>query len=294
MMNYLDQINKAIDIIEDNLCSPLSLENIAKEAGLSKWHFQKIFRGMVGDTVKEYTLKRRISLSAKVLISSDKKIIDIAVDYGFDSHEVFTRAFKRVFETTPTEFRSSNSAQSLIPHKPKITSAYLTHLYERVSMQPVIKYRNETIAVGMTAQFNSILNSDSDNLTVIPNLWRKFKMSLKKIPNGLQAQKVAVMNCSDDDGLSDKVEYLAGILLENIGKLPVGFVQRSIPSGDYAEFTHRGPMKNIEHTMNYIYGSWLPKSGRERNVGPDVGIYPKDFDPNSSSSEMKILIPLKQ
>ncbi len=292
-MSYLDQVNRAIDVIEDNLCSSLPLESIAKEAGLSKWYFQKIFRGMVGDTVKEYILKRRLSLAARALIDSNQKVIDIAIAYGFDSHEVFTRAFKRVFNTTPTEFRNSNSAQSLIPHKPQITLAYLTHLYERITMQPTIKYRDEATAMGMVAQFKSTLNSDSDNLTVIPALWQEFKMNLKKIPNGLQAQRVAIMNCSDKDELSNNMEYLAGILTEAFEELPMGFVQQTIPAGNYAEFTHRGPMKNIEHTMNYIYGSWLPKSGHERSAGPDVGIYPKDFDPNSSKSEIKLLIPLK-
>ncbi len=291
-MNYISQINRAIDVIEKNLRSSLSLKNIAKEAGLSKWHFQKVFRGITGDTVKEYILKRRLSLAAKALLDSDKKVLDVAIDLGFESHEVFTRAFKRVFEITPTEFRNSRTAQSPIPHKPKITIEYINHLYEKITMQPTIKYLNETTAIGMAIQFKSILNSDSDNLTVVPALWQEFKIRLKEIPNGLQAQRVAVLNCGDKEGFDNKVDYLAGILIKNIGELPTGFEQRIIPPGEYAEFTHRGPMKNIEHTMNYIYGSWLPKSGRERADGPDIGIYPKNFDPNCTTSEMKLLIPL--
>jgi AraC family transcriptional regulator len=103
-MSYLDQVNRAIDAIEENLCSSLPLESIAKEAGLSKWYFQKIFRGMVGDTVREYILKRRLSLAARDLINSNQKVIDIAIAYGFDSHEVFTRAFKRVFKKLRLSF----------------------------------------------------------------------------------------------------------------------------------------------------------------------------------------------
>jgi predicted transcriptional regulator YdeE len=97
-------------------------------------------------------------------------------------------------------------------------------------MHPTIKYRDEAIAMEMVARFKSTLNSDSDNLTVIPALWQEFKTNLKKVPDGLQAQKVAIMNCSDKDGLSNKMEYLAGILVEGFEELPNGFLQRTIPS----------------------------------------------------------------
>src|SRR5690606_34277089 len=106
-MNYIDQINRAIDHIEANLCGPLDLEAIAKRAGLSKWHFQRVFRAMVGDTVKEYVAKRRLSLAAMALVSTDMRVIDIALAHEFESHEVFSRAFKRAFGMTPSEFRRS-------------------------------------------------------------------------------------------------------------------------------------------------------------------------------------------
>lgn len=291
-MSDLLQINRAIDYIESHICKALEIEDISRQAGISRWHFQRIFRAMVGDTVKEYVLKRRLSLAAKDLIDSNKKIVDVAIAYEFESHEVFSRAFKRTFGMTPKSFRAAKPEQFLFPHKPKITLAYLNHLYGGITMQPIIKDMNKTVAIGMTDNFKSVLDSESDNQIVIPRLWSRFEKELRKHPRLSSAAKVGLISCPSDDAVEANMEYMAGVIWDG-DYVAKGFESRSIPAGEYAEFTHRGPMRNINHTINYIYGSWLPKSGRERGDGPEIEFYPKDFNPNSPSAEMKILIPLK-
>jgi len=294
MSNYFKQINKAINYIEENISCPLNAEEVAKEAGISKWYFQRIFRAMVGDTLKEYTLKRRLSLATVALLETDDKVVDIAFAHAFESHEVFIRAFKRAFKLTPSEFRKNRSANFLFNKKPKITSDYLSHLYKGITMQPEIKTIKTTNLVGLLGQIKPIIDNYENNQKVVSELWREFELNFRKLPDSSPTQKFGLLTGSKVDGQNQDIEYCAGIELESNDKLPAGFVARSIPGGEYAEFIHRhqASINNINHTFNYIYGSWLPKSDRKRGDGPEFVIYPRYFT-QAKDAEIKIFIPLK-
>jgi AraC family transcriptional regulator len=84
-----------------------TLDAIAARAGWSPFHLHRAFRAMVGETPKQYTLRLRLERAAARLITSDDAVLDIALATGFNSHEVFTRAFRRVFSRTPAAYRAS-------------------------------------------------------------------------------------------------------------------------------------------------------------------------------------------
>jgi len=293
-MTYFQQINRAINYIETNLFDPLETEQIAQEAGISKWYFQRLFRAMVGDTLKEYVLKRRLSLAAFALIQSKHKIVDIAFEHGFESHEVFIRAFKRVFEQTPTQFRRGPVEAVKALNKPKITTAYLSHLYQGITMEPHIKTLAATPVVGRIGQIQPVMEFYEENQRVVTGLWREFREHEASLPQTKQTEKIGILTGSDQPEQSGVIEYCAGVEMRLESNPPEGFVARLIPAGEYAEFTHlnQGTQNTINHTFNYIYGSWLPKSGRQRADGPEVIVYPLDFHP-SQTAEIKILIPLR-
>lgn len=113
-MEHLRQIQRAIDYIEDHMAEDISSDLIAKVAGFSKWHFQMVFSSAVGDTLKEYIRKRRLTAALIALGATDKRIIDIALDAGFESQEAFTRAFKHMFGKNPGECRKEG-IKSVIP-----------------------------------------------------------------------------------------------------------------------------------------------------------------------------------
>ncbi|USK70499.1 helix-turn-helix transcriptional regulator [Peribacillus asahii] len=104
-MSYLPIIQKTIEKIEMSLHEELSLENIASFAGFSKYHFHRIFQKEVGVTVSEYVRYRRITNAAALLMYTDEKILDIAFTYRFESQEAFTRAFKKVYQLPPGQYR---------------------------------------------------------------------------------------------------------------------------------------------------------------------------------------------
>ena len=104
-MDHIKRIQRAIDFIEANLKEELSAESIAQAACFSMGHFQRVFSSIVGDSVKEHVRKRRMASALIELGSTDRRILDIAVDHHFESQESFTRAFKVHFGKTPGECR---------------------------------------------------------------------------------------------------------------------------------------------------------------------------------------------
>jgi AraC family transcriptional regulator len=93
-MDHIERIQRAIDYIEEHLKDELPIESIADVAYFSMWHFQRVFGAIIGDSVKEYVRKRRLASALIELTSTDRRILEIAIDHQFESQESFTRAFK--------------------------------------------------------------------------------------------------------------------------------------------------------------------------------------------------------
>ena len=104
-MTHVERINRVLAYIEANLDQDIHLDLLARRCGLSKYHFHRIFRALVGDAVARYVERRRLSRAACDLLQTNRRIVDIAFDYGFGSHESFARSFKRTHAMTPSRFR---------------------------------------------------------------------------------------------------------------------------------------------------------------------------------------------
>lgn len=106
-MDYDARIQATIDYIEENIGKPIDLSDLSKKAFCSVPHFYRIFSSVVGMSVMDYIRKRRLSIAAHELVTTSKRIIDIAFDYEFKSQEVFTRAFLKEFGITPGAYRKN-------------------------------------------------------------------------------------------------------------------------------------------------------------------------------------------
>ena len=92
--DYYKWVHEAILHIEANLGEEVNLPGVAEQAGYSVFHFGRIFQGVTGETVMDYVRKRRLTEAARALVHTDRRILDIALDWQYDSHEAFTRAFQ--------------------------------------------------------------------------------------------------------------------------------------------------------------------------------------------------------
>ena len=108
-MRQVECVGEAISYIEDNITDELSIKKIAKQALVSPLYFPKGFTMLCGFTVGEYIRERRLTLAGSELVSADKKIIDIAFEYGYDSPDSFTKAFTHFYGVTPTAVRKDKA-----------------------------------------------------------------------------------------------------------------------------------------------------------------------------------------
>ncbi|WP_017208992.1 helix-turn-helix transcriptional regulator [Clostridium beijerinckii] len=124
-MNYDACIKKSIEYIENNLNKKIQLKELADKAFLSKYHYHRVFHSVVGEPVAEYIRKKRLEEAANELLTTENKIIDIALKYQFSNQESFTKAFKKLYGIPPKEFRKNKINLTTI-HSRKNSTTYLS------------------------------------------------------------------------------------------------------------------------------------------------------------------------
>lgn len=108
-----DIIRTLTDWIESNLDKTLSIDEVAAKSGYSKWHLQRMFRTVTKQTLGGYIRDRRLTLAAEALRKTHRPVFDIAMQYGYDSQQTFSRVFRRQFSQTPTAYRHTMRRQAL-------------------------------------------------------------------------------------------------------------------------------------------------------------------------------------
>lgn len=251
-MTHIEQIQRAINFIEAHLKDELDIDLIAKEAAFSRWHFQIIFSSMIGETVKEYIRKRRLSDSFKRLRDDNNlRILDIALEAGYESQEAFSRAFKNQFGFTPGDCRKDQFKNVMVLQKPQITMDYLSHLYGEFKMTPEFKKLEDIKLVGLSDKFVSILSAEKNNHLVIPALWDKYLPRRNEILNTKAEVNFGVCFSLDNKSKShpDECLYMACAEVSNFDFIPAGMTKMQIPAGEYAVFTHKGKLDKLDHTI---------------------------------------------
>ena len=105
-MDLKEIIARCIGYIEDNLHNKITLDDIAMSCGISKYHLHRLFKSLTGEPLMEYVQARKLSDSIFELKDTNKRIIDISLDYGFDYEQSYIRAFRKKFGFTPLKVRS--------------------------------------------------------------------------------------------------------------------------------------------------------------------------------------------
>ncbi|MCB1756879.1 MAG: effector binding domain-containing protein, partial [Gammaproteobacteria bacterium] len=234
---------------------------------------------------------RRLSDAMRKLLYSDMRIIDIAFDSGFESQESFTRAFKKVFDITPNEFRKLGE-KNRFPEKIVFDADYLHHLDKNIQLQPEIVRQDDRLMVGMKTLFYGVDSEKNNFADKLPALWDEFLPRMDEIQARMNNKAFGIIQTQKD---TDSLEYYAAceVTEKNGIQLPEGMVSLKIPSTSYAVFAHKGNLNHINNTVNYIYSSWLLQSEYWHTYGPDIEVYDDQFIPGSEGSIMYYSIPVK-
>jgi AraC family transcriptional regulator len=160
-------------------------------------------------------------------------------------------------------------------------------------MEPKIIETPVRYVVGQVVTFISALSPDRNNSRVLPVLWQDFNKRAQELSPAKDSIYLGI--CQPLPANIRRIQrhncfYLAGMEVKAIGTIPAGMCALTIPAGWYASFIHHGPAQTINHTMRYIYGSWLPKCGLELREAPEVELYAPTFRPEAEDSQIEVQI----
>lgn len=284
-MNWIDGLSEAISYIENNITDKLTIEDIAKKAYMSPFYFQKGFAMLCGFTVGEYIRRRRLTLAGSELVSTNDKIIDIALKYDYDSPDSFTKAFTRFHGVTPTAVRRDGAMiRSFAPLKIKLI------LEGGYIMDYKIINKDSFKVIGSSKVFTY-----ENAKTEIPKFWDEHYKS----GNGAVVCCMYGINI-EENMPSDQFEYLIADTFDTPRELPEGFVIRTIPAFTWAVFACKGAMPDSLQKLNErIFSEWLPGcKDYEIAAGYCVEMYSDACEyPNGTQDEnyySEIWIPVKK
>ena len=290
--HLLSAVHKALAAVDTWQDEPIDLRELAAQSGLSFWHFQRAFRAVVGEPVASYIRRRRLTRAARALRTSHLPVVDIAFAHQFESHEVFTRAFRWAFQRTPSEFR--RNPMPLRASRAHLGWAQIEHL-RRLDADPVVVSLPPRTLVGLATRYIGVTSERQNDVVVVSTLWQEFFARLDQ--EGLARYSRVRYGAWDylpsyADADPDELLYLAAIEVPPHVRIPPDFARWQAPGGRYARFIHRGPVTRIGDTISYLHAAWLPRSGQRRGAGFDYKRFDDRFGDGRENCEIEYHIPL--
>ncbi len=276
----MDPIGKAIWYIESHLAMDLSLDSIAKVAGVSRYHLARAFGYVVGISAMRYVRQRRLSIAAQSLSDGAPSILGVALEAGYNSHEAFSRAFKDVFGVSPETVRESRS----LCHLPIMEPIKLTEdLLDNLEPERFETGRRFWVA-GLSEHYTD------ETIAGIPLQWQKFAPHIGTIPGQVGTTSYGICYNGDGEGA---IDYMAAVEVADVSNLPSDLDHMEIKPQRYAVFLHADHISTIRRTVRTIWGKWLPESGYEVAQAPDFELYDERFDGMTGNGGVEIWIPIK-
>jgi AraC family transcriptional regulator len=253
-MSNLTQMTDAIDFIETHLQEPIAVADMAQAVGYSVYHFCRTFNQATHHTPYDYLMRRRLAEAAQTLLGSERRVIDVAFDYQFSGPETFARAFRRVYGQQPTQVRKRGWID---PRRrmPRLTAAHIAHIHKGTYL-PEIEERGTLRLAGLMTPLRG-------ERAALPALWDWLARELERCEESVLPEKqvglVHYPRCWEKYG----VAYMAAIEVREDPPARASLAVKTLPPQRYARFVHRGSTQDLDLTLDYIYHTWLPKSGHD-------------------------------
>jgi AraC family transcriptional regulator len=277
---YFERINKVLWYIDRNLGEKMNLETLAEIAHFSPFHFHKIMRAYLHESLGSYIIRVRLDTAASLLLYSTETMSDIAYRIGYDTPAAFTKAFQKRFGTSPSDYRQNKGSLKIeklqIPNY-KFQIMNLNPKFKEIKPIPVVYVH----AIG-----------DYNN---VGPAWEKLAKFMKE--KHLFTFGVNFIGVSYDDPSVTETEKLRYDACASVKKevKPEGEVgYKVLDGGLYAIFLHKGPYEAFSQTYDQIYLNWLPESGYELRDAPPLEFYLNDPDRTKPENlKTDIYVPVK-
>jgi AraC family transcriptional regulator len=275
----MNPAQKALWFIESHLADPLTLDEVAAIAGISRFHMVRAFDAATGLPVMRYVRARRLSEAARALANGAPDILTLALHADYGSHEAFTRAFRDHFGVTPEAVRGWAHLDSLQLQEPiTMDSTVIDNL-----QPPRFATSKPLLIAGVGERYTW------ESGAAIPGQWQRFHQKVQDIPDRMGKVAYGVCCNGDDAGNFD---YIAGVEVRDFSGLPREFSRVRIPEQRYAVFSHQDHISTIRRTINTIWNHWLPASGLKAADAPSFERYDENFDPLTGNGGLEIWIPV--
>lgn len=281
-MDFLSNMNSALDYIESHLTEEIDTKELAQAAGCSVYTFQRFFTYVSGLSLTEYIRKRRLSNAALELRQSNIKIIDLAVKYGYESANSFSRAFQTLHGVTPAAARKGGILKSF------------PRLYLNFSLKgdTAMDYRIVTkAAFRMLGVKETVSKLNDENLKRLPELWRTHYKERDELlalsGNNLRDIYGVTMYITDD-----AFDYYVATITDQPTRGTM--TEIIIPETTWAIFPCVGPLPDAQYNLwRRIFTEWLPISGYCLAEPPEIERY-SEGNIESVDYESEIWLPVKR
>lgn len=253
-MNNRALVYEAVKLIDDHLRSNLSVTEVAERIGFSHYYFSRLFKGIIGMSPSTYMSYRKISDSVELLMTTEMKIIDIAILLGYGSSEAYSRAFTKYFSQTPTDVRHNGLINGHLMMQQMDREQVMcdaTKLYR----QPELIRLNEVALAGI-AFYQDVANGKND----LSTQWSTFMNHITMLPDRMDPPAFYQMQMWFDDTPADSIYFFIATAVHKSCAIPIQMTYKTIPSGEYLRFQHQGIANQVGQTYRYIYEDWLPNS----------------------------------
>jgi AraC family transcriptional regulator len=296
---YIEPVNKVIRYIEQTIDKEFSLEDLASVACFSPFHFQRVFKAVMGESPKQYIKRLRLEEAARILtFQPELNILEVALRVGFQSLEAFSRAFKDYYTISPNNYRKLEEIERI-----------------NINQIPYVKniVENETkIEISLPSknlEFNDLLieivKRPTQKCVYLQTTLQSpqiIKGSFKKIKQWSEAHEIfsddtIVFGIIKDYPIFTSIEkcrYLTCVSVKTLTKTSGLVSYLEIPSTRYASFNINGGFHEIIKLVSYIVHNWLPQSGYKLKLEPILQF--PESDPtitNFNENSYKIFVPVE-
>lgn len=279
---YISIMNEVIHYIEDNIHEPLTLQSIAKQFYLSEYHFSRLFKMITGISLKQYVTGRKLAGASESLKAPDSTVIGVALDYGFEYPEVFSRAFKKQYSISPSMYKDGSRNIVTMPVF-SVVDRDFSNTKGTVALKETVIYLQELKLQGVSIEINE---NDEKFDRILDTAGGSFVLEYGDCFK--EGKFYSAVNCHEDDS-GEYTVFLGSLMKQEYQEEKLSI--RKVPAGWYACFHYHGDMLAMRNTFVEDLYRWIiiKEMELEQNGVGMLNIYDK-----LDICNVQILVPVKK
>lgn len=287
-MDSIKKMNEALDYIEENLDNEIDFKEVSRIALSSEYHFSRMFSFLAGMSLSEYIRKRRLTLAAFELSSTDVKVVDVAVKYGYNSPDSFARAFFNMHGLTPSEARLNGKSLKAYPRMTfQLSIRGGTEMNYRIVEKAPFKI------AGIMKRVNIVFEGQNPEIAGMYQSLNEELINRMKSLSNVEPFGIISASTNFSEGRMEekgKLDHYIGVATDK--NETDGLAVLEVASHTWAVFEAVGPFpETLQNVWGRIYSEWFPSSNYEIAEGPEI-LWNESKDTSKADYRSEIWIPV--